>query len=350
MPSVSPGDTGCIPIASRTPALIVEPAALDANIAQMQALADDRGVALRPHAKGHRAPWVAARQLAAGAVGVAVATIAEAQVFLDAGVADVLLTTLIPPTRAADVVRAGPPDALTLVVHTPELVAALDRAAAGAGRVLPVMIDVDVGQRRGGAPTAEAALATARAVGGAGHLRLRGVQGYDGHLQGIRAAAERAHGHATAMTRLAGVLDALRGDGHALDVVTTAGTATAALAGACADAIGITEVQPGSYALMDHAYAGVEGVTFRQAAYVLTSVTAVLGPGEVIVDAGARAVSTDLGAPLVAGLDAGWASAGDEHGRVTGAVGHLRAGDVLRLVPSHTDTTVPLHGAAVQLG
>jgi D-serine deaminase-like pyridoxal phosphate-dependent protein len=97
---------------------------------------------------------------------------------------------------------------------------------------------------------------------------------------------------------------------------------------------------------MDHRYAEIEGVAFAQAAFVRTTVTAVLGPQEVIVDAGTRAVSTDLGPPRVDGLDAVWVSAGDEHGRVTGAVGHLQAGDVLRLIPSHTDTTVVLHGAA----
>jgi D-serine deaminase-like pyridoxal phosphate-dependent protein len=328
----------------RTPSLVVDPVALDANIAAMQALATQHGVALRPHAKGHRAPWIAARQLAAGAIGVAVATLDEAALFLDAGVGDVLLTTALAPRRAADVASLGPRGALTVVVHTPTLAQALDAAATAAGVVLPVLVDVDVGQHRGGVPTPEAAVLTGAAVRDAPGLRLCGVQGYDGHLQGIRDPAERATGHRTAMDRLTAVVDALTADGHPLEVVTTAGTATASMAAAHAR---VTEIQPGSYALMDHRYAQVGGVAFAQAAHVLASVTAVLGPREVIVDAGSRAVSTDLGAPLVAGLDAAWASAGDEHGRVTGAVAHLRLGDILRLIPSHTDTTVVLHGAAV---
>lgn len=327
-----------------TPVLVADPAALAANIAAMQAVADAGGVALRPHAKGHRAPWIAERQLAAGACGVAVATLAEASIFLEAGVEDVLLTTAVAPAQAAHVAALAASGGLSVVVHSPVLVAALQAAAADRRIVVPVLVDVDVGQRRGGAASPDGAVAVAAAIAAAPHVRLRGVQGYDGHLQGIVDVRERAAGHRVAMERLTAAIGALTAAGFEAQLVSTAGTATAALA---ASHPSVTEIQPGSYALMDHAYARVDGVQFAQAAYVLTSVTAVLGPAEVIVDAGTRAVSTDLGVPLVDGREAVWASAGDEHGRLTGAVADLRVGDVVRLVPSHTDTTVPLHGAVV---
>jgi D-serine deaminase-like pyridoxal phosphate-dependent protein len=341
-----------MPTAPRTPSLVVDPVALDANIAAMQALATQHGVALRPHAKGHRAPWIAARQLAAGAIGVAVATLDEAALFLDAGVGDVLLTTALAPHAAPRIAALAHGGALTVVVHTAEYASAISRAGMEAQVAVPVLLDVDVGQRRGGVPTAAAAVALASDVLVlCPYLVLRGVQGYDGQLQGLRDAEERAAGHAAAMALLVeplGAIDALvrRHTGEGLAIVTTAGTATAPLAAARADELGITEIQPGAYALMDHVYAGLPGVGYAQAAHVLTRVTAVLGPGEVIVDAGNRAVSSDLGVPRVAGLEAAWESAGDEHGRIRGAVAHLRPGDVLRLIPSHTDTTVVLHGAA----
>ncbi len=322
--------------------LVADVAALHANIAQMQALADDHGVALRPHAKGHLAPWIAQRQVDAGAVGVAVATLTEAALFVKAGLRDVLLTTVLAPQSAVEVMTLASCGALTVVVHHPDLVATLERAASRTTTVLPVLIDLDVGQRRGGAATPEAALAVADAVAGAPHLRLRGVQGYDGHLQGLRAVGERTAGHVAAMGRLDGVLGALRSRGFAVDLVTSAGTGTAALAAAHPT---VTEIQPGSYALMDHSYAALPGVSFAQAAFVLSTVTAVLAVDEVIIDAGARRVSTDAGPPKVDGCpDVRWESAGDEHGRLLGAVGHLRTGDRVRLVPSHTDTTVVLYG------
>jgi 3-hydroxy-D-aspartate aldolase len=231
-----------------------------------------------------------------------------------------------------------------VVAHEIALVDDLDVAAVAHGARLRVLVDVDVGQRRGGASTPADAVAVANRVRAAPNLELRGVQGYDGHLQGIAEAAQRAAGHVEAMARLDAVLAAFAAAGHTCAIVTTAGTATASLAAAHPT---VTEIQPGSYALMDAAYARLDEIAFRQAAHVLTTVTAVLGPREIIVDAGTRAVSADQGPALVAGLDATWESAGDEHGRIRGDVGHLRTGDQIRLIPSHTDTTVVLHGPPV---
>jgi 3-hydroxy-D-aspartate aldolase len=94
---------------------------------------------------------------------------------------------------------------------------------------------------------------------------------------------------------------------------------------------------------MDHAYLRWADPVFQPALRVVTSVIAVLGADEVIVDAGNRAVSIDLGPPDVAGRDATWELAGDEHGRLRGEVGDLRMGDLVELIPSHADTTVPLY-------
>ncbi|HWT93963.1 MAG TPA: hypothetical protein VN238_13250, partial [Solirubrobacteraceae bacterium] len=170
-------------------------------------------------------------------------------------------------------------------------------------------------------------------------------QAYEGHLQ-LLPADERAAGYAAAMGTLRTMLDAIRARGHALALVTSAGTGTAELverAGAGAAPL-VTEVQPGSYALMDAKYAAA-GAPFATAATVVTTVLSAPGDGEVLVDAGLKAVSIDHGPPVVLGLDATWASAGDEHGRIAGDVGHLKAGDRLVLHPSHTDTTVRLHRA-----
>ncbi|MDQ5807915.1 MAG: hypothetical protein M3320_04500, partial [Actinomycetota bacterium] len=135
--------------------------------------------------------------------------------------------------------------------------------------------------------------------------------------------------------------------GHDPPVVSSAGTGTARLAVERSGEAGgpITEIQPGSYALMDAAYAAA-GADFEQAAHVVTAVRSVVSENEVIVDAGLKAVSIDMHAAHPAhpaGLDATWQPAGDEHGALEGDVAHLRPGDLVRLVPSHTDTTVRLH-------
>ena len=327
-----------------TPALVVAREALDANIAAMQALADAAGVALRPHVKGHRSPQIAARQIAAGAVGVAAATVGEAATMVRAGIPDVLLTSNVAPQRANELADLGRHGGLMVVAHEVALVDDLDVAAVAHRARLRVLVDIDVGQRRGGVATPADAVAVAARVRDAPNLELAGVQGYDGHLQAIADAGARAVGHAEAMSRLDDVLAALHERGLTCATVSTGGTATARLAAAHAS---VTEIQPGSYALMDASYARIEDVAFVQAAHVLTTVTALVGPGEVIVDAGTRAVSTDLGPARVADIDATWESAGDEHGRLRGDVDHLRTGDRVRLVPSHTDTTVVLHDGVV---
>jgi D-serine deaminase-like pyridoxal phosphate-dependent protein len=168
------------------------------------------------------------------------------------------------------------------------------------------------------------------------------VQGYEGHLQALADPRERAARSGEAMAVLASCVAGLRDAGHAVPWVTTAGTGTALLA---AEHPVVSEVQPGSYALMDAAYARVGGVAFTQAVWVAASVLAVLGPEEVIVDAGLKALSVDAGFAVPAGLDATYEPAGDEHGRLTGALSRLAVGDVVRLVPAHTDTTVLLHRA-----
>jgi D-serine deaminase-like pyridoxal phosphate-dependent protein len=238
-------------------------------------------------------------------------------------------------------------DGVAVVVHGREVVAELDAAARARGRRIRVLLDVDVGQRRGGLPDPGAAVDAGRAAGAAPGLELLGVQGYDGHLQGIADPEERAAGHAAAMARLRAVLDALAAAGLPTGWVTSAGTGTCALALA---APRVTEVQPGSYAVMDAAYARVGGVAFEQAVHVVTSVLAVLGPDEAIVDAGWKSVSTDAGPALVAGREAAWEPAGDEHGRIRGELAGLRRGDELLLVPSHADTTVDLYDALHPVG
>lgn len=324
-----------------TPCLVVDAAVLVANLELQAARCAAAGVALRPHVKGHRSVAIAQRQLALGAVGVAAATLAEARTMVAGGVGDVLLTSVLPPSRAADAVRlAQRARRLTLVVHDRALVNALDEAAEQAGQPLEVLLDLDVGQRRGGV-TPGGALGLADAVRGTGRLTLVGVQGYEGHLQGIVDEHDRAVADAGAMTVLAETVAQLREHHHGVGWVTTGGTGTAATAAAHPV---VTEVQPGSYALMDATYARTEGVPFAQAVWVEASVLAVLGPDEVIIDAGLKALSTDMGpAQPAAPLQATYAAAGDEHGRLTGDLAGLAVGDLVRLTPSHSDTTVALH-------
>jgi D-serine deaminase-like pyridoxal phosphate-dependent protein len=325
-----------------TPSLGLDLSKLDANIEQMQAACSRAGTRLRPHAKGHKTSWIAERQLAAGAAGIAVATAREAMHMAGAGIPDVLITSTLSPGNARIAATAARSTALSVVAGCVDAVRVLDDAAVSADTTLGVLVDIDVGQRRGGAATPEEAVAIAAAIRDARRLTVAGVQGYEGHVQGIADPADRAAAHAAAAGILRGAVEALAGDSFPVTWVTSAGTGTAAPALRLPDLI--TEIQPGSYALMDATYGRYPDIAFENALRVRTSVVARVSPSEVIVDAGHRSVSTDMGPAAVAGLDAAWESAGDEHGRVIGDVAHLAFGDHVELIPSHSDTTVPLHG------
>lgn len=328
-----------------TPCLVVDPVALGANLELMQSRCSSAGVALRPHVKGHKCAWVAARQAAHGASGFAAATLAEAEGLLRAGLGrDVLLTSVVSPRAVHRVVALQQLGDLAVVADDPGFVAALAAAASDAGESVRVFADLDIGQHRSGvaAPARAVELAVAITASGDG-VRYAGVQAYEGHLQLLDAPAQAA-GYADAAAALTASLDALRGAGHAPPVVTSAGTGTASLALAGDSAV--TEIQPGSYALMDATYARTAGgAGHAQAVHLHTTVRSRVGADAVVVDAGFKAVSTDSGPAVVADLEATWSPAGDEHGIVRGDVAALRPGDVVRLVPSHTDTTVALHRA-----
>jgi D-serine deaminase-like pyridoxal phosphate-dependent protein len=318
-----------------TPALVLDAAALDRNLAAMQRLADRAGAALRPHVKGHKSPWIAARQIRAGAVGLAAATLDEAEGMLRAGVAqDVLVTSDLPPHAAGDVAALARLGDLAVVADDTALVEAL-AATAASDRPLRVFVDLDIGQHRGGAID-PVGVATSIAQNG---LRLGGVQAYEGHAQ-LLSEDDRRGRHTEAMQQLAAILTGLRAAGHQPPVVTSAGTGTASLAFARSDLV--TEIQPGSYALMDHTYARA-GADFEQALHIVSAVRSRRADGSVVIDAGLKAASIDMGKARPADLDARYAPAGDEHGILDGAVGDLKAGDLVRLIPSHSDTTIRLH-------
>src|SRR5499427_7542188 len=166
-----------------TPALLLDLDRFERNLRRMAAHARASGKNLRPHAKTHRCPEIARRQIAAGALGVACAKLGEAEVMAAASIRGLLITTeIVPSSSIARLMRlvAEAPDTMIVVDHA-ENVAAIGAAASAAGVVVNVLVDVDMGNRRTGAQPGEPALALARAVASQRSLRLRGLQGYAGH-------------------------------------------------------------------------------------------------------------------------------------------------------------------------
>jgi D-serine deaminase-like pyridoxal phosphate-dependent protein len=334
-----------------TPALILDEAALDANIGRM---ADrTRGkVALRPHAKTHKCAWIAGKQIAAGAAGICCAKIGEAEALSAVGVRGILLTSPVAdplmPKRLCDVAALDP--GFACVVDHPDPVTALSAEACRRGIHLNVLVDVDVGLGRTGVSGPQQAVAVAEHVHRCGGLTLAGVQGYGGHWQHITGLQNRCDAVKIGMEILSAVVDALRAAGHRVGIVTGGGTGTVA---ADLDLGVLNELQPGSYVFMDAEYSdalgGDDDGAFQTSLWVSSQVVSVNADAIVTVDAGLKAFATDGPTPRPAGARFGgstYAFFGDEHGALTRPAGApVSLGERVEFATPHCDPTVDRYDA-----
>lgn len=342
-----------------TPALVLDLDAMERNLARLAAFARAAGVRLRPHAKTHKSSALARRQIAAGAVGVCVQKVAEAEALARGGVDDLYVSNEVVSAgklaRLAALARdlAARGGRLAVAVDSAEGVRRLAEAVRAAGAEVDVLVEIDVGQGRCGVPPADReagpAVALARRVAASPGLRLAGLQAYQGKAQHLRTPAARQAAVAAAAASARATRRALLDAGLPCPLVTGGGTGTFALE-AASGAWG--ELQAGSYLLMDRDYAENEPEPgqppFAQALFVLTEVMSV-GAGRAVVDAGLKSHAVDSGLPLVHDPTGrsrlAFESGGDEHGILRPVEGSpLPAlGERLWLVPGHCDPTVNLH-------
>lgn len=306
-----------------TPSLLVELDTFDANLAAMGATRPGRS--LRTHVKAFKSTAMAARVAAAGHPTFCCATIREVEGMAAAGLGDDLLLAneVLDARRLGAVAERGA--RVTVAVDSPETV----RAAADGG-VREVLIDVNVGLPRCGCDPSEAGrLADAARAAG---LEVRGVMGYEGHVVGLEDRAERVAGVEAAMELLLAAHADVGGE-----VVSAGGTGTFDLN------TWATEIQAGSFLLMDTAYDQL-GLPFRPALFVLGRVISVnRTQGFAVADVGLKALGMDHGNPTIDGHRVWFCS--DEHVTFAPRDGTSlpTAGDLVRVAPAHVDPTVARH-------
>jgi 3-hydroxy-D-aspartate aldolase len=366
-----------------TPVLVIIREVLERNLDLMQARCNAAGVNLRAHGKMHKCSTLAMLQIAKGAAGICAQTIGEAEAFAAAGISNVLLTSPISLKDAERVAALATRTRIAAVVDDSLLVSSLSSAARASGCDLDLLVDVDLGQHRTGVDP-RAALALAKSIAATPGTRFIGVQGYLGHLQHIANVHDRIAANQVALTVLSGVLDKLKAAGLDPRIVTGGGTGThtSDLASGV-----FTEIQAGSYALMDAEYGACEAPAgprwpFAPALFLASTVISARHRTHVTVDAGVKALSTDGPvAQVVAGAPNGsvWRGMGDEHGAIihplafetfnASAAGPLalqaaidsadvelpalpdapKLGDTIWLQPGHCDPTINLHEAFLVL-
>lgn len=306
-----------------TPALVVEAKTLDTNLRTMaKALPGSR---LRPHVKAHKCTELAKRQAELGSRAFTCATVREMEGMAAAGLGEDLLLA----NEVLDARRLGVLDArVTVAVDSPETI-----AAAEAGGVREVVIDVNVGLPRCGCrpDDAERLADLARNHG----LEVRGVMGYEGHLMMVENAAERAERVAESMAELVRAHKRVGGD-----MLSAGGTGTFDCNRAA------TEIQAGSYALMDTAYDQL-GLPFEPALFIVATVISV-SEKFAVADCGLKSLGMDHGNPRVEGAKVWFCS--DEHltfaphtEAADSSASPVRVGDRIRVVPAHVDPTIAYH-------
>ena len=304
-----------------TPALVVEQSTFDANLAAMDTILP--GTALRPHVKAFKSTALAARLHADGHTGFCAATPREIEGMVAAGLGDDLLLA----NESLDVARLG------ILADQAQITVAVDsditlRAAIDGG-IRSVLIDVEVGLPRCGCSVDDAGrLADAARAAG---LEVRGVMGYEGHLMMVNDRAERTDRVAEAMAELLRAHENVGGE-----IVSGGGTGTFDTNTWC------TEIQAGSYTLMDTHYDGLD-LPFSIAASVIGTVISVSPKGWIVIDVGLKSLGMDHGDPTWPDGDVFFCS--DEHTTLAprDGVAGWTVGDRTRLLPAHIDPTVARH-------
>jgi D-serine deaminase-like pyridoxal phosphate-dependent protein len=334
-----------------TPALVVELEMLEGNIERMAAHLSDSGRAFRPHAKTHKCPDLAKLQVAAGALGVACARLWEAEAMAAEGIRGVLLTSeIVAPEalrRLISLLQAAP-DTM-VVVDSRDGAARISAAARAGGVTVNAVVDVDVGGRRTGVRPGPAAVELALEVSAMPAIRFCGLQGYAGQVSHIAGWPSRRQASLGAMEQLTSTRELAEASGLEVSIVAGGSTGTYDID---SEVRGVTELQAGSYCLMDLEYRSIgskDSDVFDDFGMALTVMATVISVSSdrAIVDAGVKAFATDTAfTPCSLGHDdLAYEWAGDEHGRlVPRHGGRLPAlGERIRFHPPHCDPTINLY-------
>jgi D-serine deaminase-like pyridoxal phosphate-dependent protein len=333
-----------------TPCLLIEKSILAANIERMQKLADRHGLRLRPHIKTHKIPEIAHMQLKAGASGIAVAKLGEAEIMAENGINDIQIANqVVGRSKIERLKTLSRKVEVSCAVDSPAHTAVLSAAFGSASKPLPVFIEVDCGLGRCGVRTAQQAVALAESIRSSPGLTLRGLLTHAGHAYGAGSPEEGAAIGAEEGRSVAAMADVLRKGGFDVEVVSVGSTPTAPH---CAAVPGVTELRVGNYVFYDAVQVALGSAGFADCALsVLATVISVPGPGRAIIDAGSKALGLDRGAQgstvlaghgRIAGKPAEIVRLSEEHGFLETAEASFEIGEQVRIVPNHACSVINL--------
>ncbi|PWB68172.1 alanine racemase [candidate division GN15 bacterium] len=337
-----------------TPALLIEQAILNRNIETMQRLADSHHVKLRPHIKTHKSAVIAGMQLVAGACGIAVAKLSEAEIMARHGIHDIQVANQVTgASRIRRLLALADSTAITCCIDSAANAHELSAAFSVRGRRLAVFIEIDTGLHRCGLSDPDQIVKLGRVIDECEGLALVGIMTHAGHAYAaadINAVGNIGRSEGETMVRLAEVL---RRSGLRIEQISVGSTPTARHAVVVP---GITELRVGNYAFNDMIQVSLGVATRDQCALtVLSTVISVPADNRAVIDAGSKSLTTEQGAHGNAKL-AGYGRVCDraitltrlseEHGVIEPRGIDVSIGSRIRIIPNHACATVNLYDHA----
>jgi D-serine deaminase-like pyridoxal phosphate-dependent protein len=327
-----------------TPALLIDLDLLQHNIDRMAGHFRSRGIAWRPHAKAFKCPAIAHLLRRAGAIGVTVAKVSEAEIMAAGGIDDILIAHLVVgSSKVARLAALQRQANVKVTVDHRDHVGPLGQAATEAGTTIGVLVDVDLGMKRTGVATVEAAAELARLVSITRGLRFDGLMGYEGHTLMIADPAEKRAAVTAAIGKLLSARDTVEAQGPKCRIISAGGSGSYQLT---ADFAGITEVQAGGGIFACQYYTQACHMTgHRPAISVLATVVSRPYADRAILNIGQKSVSQHQATPVLRDyVDCRIIGLSAEHATVTlgpGAI--LQIGEKVHVIPGYSDFTFVLH-------
>jgi len=327
-----------------TPALLVDLDIMEANIARAAEECRANGIQWRPHFKGQKTPEIVRKEMEAGAIGSTCAKLGEAEVLVEAGITDLLVANqIVGPQKIARLIALIGKGDVKVAVDSRAVSDPIGAAAAAAGKVQGVLIEVNTGMNRAGTEPGADTVALAKHIAATPGLKLRGIMGWEAHAVAIADGNEKSAVVADAIGHLVETAKAIRAAGIECEIVSCGGTGTFPY---CARQPGVTEIQAGGLIFSDELYRTKFGLGFPQALTVLATVVARPTPTRVILDAGKKTMSNDAAAPRPLGVESSKpVGLSAEHTTVVlDAPSDMpKVGDKMQFVVGYSDTTVHLH-------
>lgn len=331
-----------------TPALLLDLEGVEYNLAKMAQYIKGEGKFIRPHFKTHKNPFLAHKQIEAGAIGITCQKLSEAEVLAHSGIKDMLITNeIVGSQKIKRLVNLAAYTDVKVSIENEQNAKEISEAAIKKGVVVNCLIEVNIGMNRCGVEPGKPALQLVKKILKLKSLNFLGIMAYEGHTVFIESLEERKKEALKALNKVSETKEILKKEGIDCQIVSCAGTGTYKITGHYPD---VTEIEAGSYLTMDAKYDSIEGICgeFKKALTLLTTIISIPCEDRMILDIGMKSISKEFGMPLMKEYIEGveLVKLSEEHGIVQiqkNTQHQFNVGQKIELIPSHGCTTINLH-------